>query len=78
MAAPAIDRPHHGLEDQPVPDPGAIAARLPDHLRGGDVFAAMTAHADTVCALIDDMIIRPSGLKGKALEAWEETAVKDA
>jgi glutamate-ammonia-ligase adenylyltransferase len=66
-----------GLEDQSVPDPAAILARLPAHLQSDDLFAAMAAHADAVVALIDEHIIRPSGLRGKALDAWEETAVKD-
>ena len=61
-----------GVEDQAISDPQNIISRLPEAVRMGDLFAAMNAHADAVIALIDANIIKPSGLKGKALETWEE------
>jgi glutamate-ammonia-ligase adenylyltransferase len=67
-----------GLEDAPLARPDDVVRRLPDAMQGGDLFEMMNARAAAVTALIDEIIIRPSGLKGKALEAWEETPVRDA
>jgi glutamate-ammonia-ligase adenylyltransferase len=66
-----------GVEDQPVSDPQNIVSRLPKGLQMHDLYAEMNAKADSVTALIDEMIIKPSGLKGRALEAWQEGPVLD-
>jgi hypothetical protein len=70
-----------GLEDKQVPDQHTIVVRLPDAMRqkmdGRDLFAEMARHADAVSALIERHIIEPSGLRGKALDKWEEGPVKD-
>jgi [glutamine synthetase] adenylyltransferase / [glutamine synthetase]-adenylyl-L-tyrosine phosphorylase len=66
-----------GVEDQAITDPQNIISRLPASLQLDDLFAGMNAHADAVTKLIDEMIIKPSGLKGKALEAWEDGSVVD-
>jgi [glutamine synthetase] adenylyltransferase / [glutamine synthetase]-adenylyl-L-tyrosine phosphorylase len=66
-----------GLEDKPLKDPAAVIARLPEHLVTPDLFDTMAERAAGVSALIDDLIIKPSGLKGKALDAWEEGPVRD-
>lgn len=67
-----------GVEDKPVADSATVTSLLPERLRGGDLFATMAERAAAVSALIDEMIVKPSGLKGKALEKWEEGPVRDA
>nr|MCU0831098.1 hypothetical protein [Rhizobiaceae bacterium] len=66
-----------GLEDKPLDDPAFVTARLPAQWAAGDLFDQMTARAQAVTGLIDALIIKPSGLKGKALDAWEEGPVRD-
>ncbi len=66
-----------GVEDQVISDPQNIISRLPVGLQMADLFAAMHDHASAITALIDAMIIKPSGLKGKTLEAWEEGPVME-
>ncbi|MGL4406699.1 MAG: hypothetical protein ACRCT6_13135, partial [Notoacmeibacter sp.] len=66
-----------GVEDQLISDPQNIVSRLPAGLRMADLFAEMNEKAAAVSTLIEDMIVKPSGLKGKALEAWEEGPVVD-
>ena len=66
-----------GVEDQIISDPQNIISRLPAELQMPDVFEEMNAKANAVTLLIDEMIIKPSGLKGKALDAWEEGPVVD-
>ncbi len=66
-----------GVEDQVIIDPQNIISRLPVALQTVDLFADMDAKAHGVLALINDIIIRPSGLKGNALVVWEEGPIID-
>lgn len=64
-----------GVEDQMIANPQDIVSRLPVGLQMPDIFADMNTKANAVTALIDEHIVKPSGLKGKQLEAWEEGPV---
>jgi hypothetical protein len=67
-----------GLEDKPLADPARVIAHLPEAMRPANLFAAMEETARDISALIDEHIIKASGLGAAALERWEEVAVRVA